>query len=154
MADRLHIIAIRVNHKRAVVMRVVMRPQTRRTIVHTACFHGGLVESVDLRAAAGAPTQVAAGGDCAAVGGCALVDPSVDLNTPAGTWLWVAKAGHAHAIVFALVGQGVAQWRKRSGVKSLAAGKVADAKSHVVEHSGLCCFGLQTLEVTLTLTKV
>ena len=53
MADRLDIVAVGVQHEGAIVIGVILRPETRRAIVATARRHGGLMKGVDLGPVAG-----------------------------------------------------------------------------------------------------
>ena len=50
VTHRLDVVSVRIEHERAVVVRVVVRPRTRRTVVLAAGRHRGLVERVDRRA--------------------------------------------------------------------------------------------------------
>ena len=47
MAHRLDVVPVRVEHERAVVVRVVVRADARRAVVLAARRHCGLVERVD-----------------------------------------------------------------------------------------------------------
>src|SRR5947209_8506583 len=54
VAHRLDVDPIRIEHKRAIVVGVIMRPHARAAVVPPARRHGGRVESVHLRAGLGA----------------------------------------------------------------------------------------------------
>src|ERR1051325_5145155 len=49
-ADRLYIVAIGIEHKRTVIIRMVLRPETRRSVIHSAGRQAGGVEGIDRRA--------------------------------------------------------------------------------------------------------
>src|SRR5574337_2188478 len=48
MTDRLDVVAVGVEHERAVIMFVIMRPQARLAVVAATCSERGLVERIDI----------------------------------------------------------------------------------------------------------
>jgi hypothetical protein len=50
VADRLDVVAIRIQHERAVIIRVIMRANAGRPVVAATCGHRSLVERIDRRA--------------------------------------------------------------------------------------------------------
>ena len=60
MTDRFNIVAFWVNHKCAVIVGVIVRSQSRRTIVYPASRNGGFVKRIDLCTVLGPPSEMAA----------------------------------------------------------------------------------------------
>jgi hypothetical protein len=58
MANHLDVVPLRTNDEGCIVVRVVFRAQTRRTIVFATRFHSRAIESVDLLAILGRERQV------------------------------------------------------------------------------------------------
>ena len=58
VANRFDVVPVRTNDESCIVVRVVFRAQTRRTIVFATCFHSRAIECVDLLAILGRERQV------------------------------------------------------------------------------------------------
>ena len=50
VADRFDVVPVRTNDESSIVVRVVVRAQTRRTIVLATCLQSGAIESLNLLA--------------------------------------------------------------------------------------------------------
>ena len=61
MADRFDVVPVRANDESCIVVRVIFRADTRRTIVFATRFHSRAIESVDLLAILGLERQVKRG---------------------------------------------------------------------------------------------
>src|SRR5689334_22603522 len=78
MADRLDVVAVRIEHERAVVIRVIVRPQSGRPVVAPARRYRRLVERVDLLPIRGAKGDMRRQ-DCR----LAVTDPEIGLRRDA-----------------------------------------------------------------------
>jgi hypothetical protein len=58
MADRFDVVPVRTNDESCIVVRVIFRAQTRRTIVFATCLQSRAIESFDLLAILGRERQV------------------------------------------------------------------------------------------------
>ena len=58
VANHFDVVPVRTNDESCIVVRVVVRAQTRRTIVFATRFHSRAIESVDLLAILGHERQV------------------------------------------------------------------------------------------------
>ena len=58
MANHFDVVAVRTNDESCIVVRVVLRAQTRRTIVFATRLHGRAIESFNLPAILGFERQV------------------------------------------------------------------------------------------------
>src|SRR5205814_5348696 len=125
VTHRLDVVTVRVEHEGAVVVRVVLRPQTRRTVVLAACCNGRLVEGVYRGARRDAKRDMDRRADRSA-----LADPEVGpvRMAEAGAFLPDAvRGGQLH------------QARMAGGceclqIESLALGVVAHDEAQVIDH--------------------
>ena len=58
VANHFDVVPVRTDDESCVVVRVVLRAQTRCTVVFATCRHGGAIESFDLLAILGGERQV------------------------------------------------------------------------------------------------
>ena len=58
VANRFDVVPVRTDHKSCIVVRVIARPQTGRTIVFATCLQSRMIERVDLLAILGDERQV------------------------------------------------------------------------------------------------
>src|SRR3989442_5472194 len=118
VADGLDVMTVRIEHKRAVVVRVIVRPQSGRAVVAPARRHRRLVERVDLF-----PVRGAEGDMRRQEVGLAPTDPEIGLRRD-------AEADR----VLELHDHRIAEWRKRGAIERLAPCDIGSVHSGVIDH--------------------
>src|SRR5690606_10965800 len=125
-ADRLDIVAVRIEHEGTVVIGVIMRAKAGRAIVGAAGRQRGGIEGVDLGVAGGSDGVVATG-----AGGQGVAQPEIGLGP--------AIAAHLVATGELLgneIEQRDAEWGEGRVVKRLRAGPVGNGNADMVDHVG------------------
>ena len=128
MADRLDVVAVRVEHEAGVVMRVVDEPDARRAVVRAAGGQRGAMECIHALAA------VCAEGDVDAwLERCPFDEPELPgrvIERPQRRFAvadGIAEVAPRH----------MAEGGQHGFVEALAAGEVRDLEAGVIDHAGI-----------------
>src|SRR3954471_3089081 len=127
MTHRLDVVPVRIEHKGAVVIRVIVRADGGSAVVPSACCDGGLIEGIDARAVLGDDRDVHR-----AIEPALAADPKVRLAVGAetGGLCLLLLLLHLHE-------QHVAKRSERTLVKGLGSRVVRYREAYVVDHAQL-----------------